>query len=332
MKKAKITTIALSVFMALNSLFLLPANASTPDDFHEENFADCIKLEDFEWLDSISYIDSMYLDTKDDESVTIYNVMRNPDIIYFTASFGTNGFELAERIQSVDKNLILDGGRQVINGKYTFFITMKDEQGKYGRISSKLAKELFQSLSDVAESFDYKFDQYVYTYTVYNYMTAYDSFDYDFSVEDKLRDYIEVNNLKAEIIKYAEGDTDVTGNTVYNDMIFVIPSEKLTPVEHYEFAKKIAEATGIRPHGVSPTGIDDYKISEKSIDVFNSVEGDSNCDGTVGMADAVFIMQSLANPDKYSLTEQGKFNADTNYDGITNLDALSIQKRMLGLM
>ena len=49
------------------------------------------------------------------------------------------------------------------------------------------------------------------------------------------------------------------------------------------------------------------------------------------MSDSVLIMQSLSNPDKYMISERGKKNADTNNDGITNADALVIQKKLLGL-
>ena len=69
--------------------------------------------------------------------------------------------------------------------------------------------------------------------------------------------------------------------------------------------------------------------------------GDSNGDGTVSMADAVLIMQSIANPAKYGvegtnenhITEQGKKNADIagENDGVTNADALAIQKKLLKL-
>ena len=61
------------------------------------------------------------------------------------------------------------------------------------------------------------------------------------------------------------------------------------------------------------------------------MKGDANCDGKVNMADAVLIMQTLANPDKYKLTEKGKVNADMDGDGITNADALAIQKMLLKL-
>ena len=51
----------------------------------------------------------------------------------------------------------------------------------------------------------------------------------------------------------------------------------------------------------------------------------------MNMADAVLIMQSLANPDKYQISEQGEFNSDLNGDGITNADALAVQKMLLNL-
>ncbi|MBD5159116.1 MAG: 1,4-beta-glucanase [Ruminococcus sp.] len=59
--------------------------------------------------------------------------------------------------------------------------------------------------------------------------------------------------------------------------------------------------------------------------------GDANCDGEVSLADAVLIMQSIANPEEFKLEEQGKNNADivNRGDGITPNDALAIQ--MIGI-
>ncbi len=67
--------------------------------------------------------------------------------------------------------------------------------------------------------------------------------------------------------------------------------------------------------------------------------GDANCDGETNMADAVLVMQSMANPDDYGvgkpdgITEQGKVNADVYIPGtgITNADAVTIQEYKLGL-
>ncbi len=70
-----------------------------------------------------------------------------------------------------------------------------------------------------------------------------------------------------------------------------------------------------------------------------NVKGDANCDGTADMADAVLVMQALANPDKYGengtsehhITAKGKANADMNGDGLTVSDAQTIQKSLLGI-
>ena len=72
------------------------------------------------------------------------------------------------------------------------------------------------------------------------------------------------------------------------------------------------------------------------------VYGDANCDGEVSLADAVLIMQSIANPskfgadgtDKNKITAQGLANADCTGggDGVTNADALAVQKYMLKII
>ena len=69
------------------------------------------------------------------------------------------------------------------------------------------------------------------------------------------------------------------------------------------------------------------------------VKGDANLDGQVDMADAVLIMQALANPNKYGrngshpryLTGLGILNADVDGDGLTVGDAQAIQMKLLGL-
>ena len=68
--------------------------------------------------------------------------------------------------------------------------------------------------------------------------------------------------------------------------------------------------------------------------------GDANCDGAIDMADAVLIMQALANPNKYGvngtssscMTATGKLNADVDMEspGLTTGDALVIQLYLLG--
>lgn len=62
--------------------------------------------------------------------------------------------------------------------------------------------------------------------------------------------------------------------------------------------------------------------------------GDANEDNEVNIADAVFIMQALSNPDDYQLSEQGRINADIadHGDGVTAKDALIIQEIGINLV
>lgn len=58
-----------------------------------------------------------------------------------------------------------------------------------------------------------------------------------------------------------------------------------------------------------------------------TLSGDANVNGTVDLTDAVAILQYMALPAKYGLSEQGKKNADCYApgDGISGWDALAIQ-------
>lgn len=70
----------------------------------------------------------------------------------------------------------------------------------------------------------------------------------------------------------------------------------------------------------------------------DGLSGDANIDGAMDISDSVLVMQSLANPDKYGvkgedgITDQGIRNADSDGNGITNADALTIQKKLLKMI
>ena len=74
------------------------------------------------------------------------------------------------------------------------------------------------------------------------------------------------------------------------------------------------------------------KIPRFGADDKGTLKGDANNDGQVDLADAVLIMQCLANPDKYVLSAEGRANADIDGDGVTVGDAQSIQKRLLNII
>ena len=56
--------------------------------------------------------------------------------------------------------------------------------------------------------------------------------------------------------------------------------------------------------------------------------GDATLDGDVTLADALVILQYVANSQKYNLSEEALRNADVfdNGDGVTAMDALAIQQ------
>ena len=87
------------------------------------------------------------------------------------------------------------------------------------------------------------------------------------------------------------------------------------------------------------TGTTTVTTSTSSSESGNTLYGDTNCDTRIELADAILIMQSLANPNKYGiggtaanpLTEQGRINGDVDKatQGLTGDDALMIQEYLL---
>lgn len=90
--------------------------------------------------------------------------------------------------------------------------------------------------------------------------------------------------------------------------------DKNAEMTGYEFTWLIVEPTDAPTD--APTNVPETDV----------VYGDANCDGQVTIADATAILQHLGNEDKYSLSDQGKKNADIDgKTGITTDDAVTIQ-------
>ncbi|MDE6092059.1 MAG: glycoside hydrolase family 9 protein, partial [Ruminococcus sp.] len=88
------------------------------------------------------------------------------------------------------------------------------------------------------------------------------------------------------------------------------------------------EPDGTKPDVTSPTNPTKPDTSQPSSSGDDKVKlGDANEDGKVNISDAVLIMQSIANPEEFKLTEEGKNNADVadRGNGVTGKDALAIQ-------
>ena len=65
--------------------------------------------------------------------------------------------------------------------------------------------------------------------------------------------------------------------------------------------------------------------------IFRFLHGDVNVDSNVNLADAVAIMQYLSNPSKFPLLVPDYADVTGNRDGVTLIDALYIQKKLLGI-
>ena len=140
------------------------------------------------------------------------------------------------------------------------------------------------------------------------------------------------SELDADVWNYLDNDFDLDGNGISGDvydiylaMAIIIKYEdedgKLDTLLKAYNSKMEAEAAEI--------------VSKQEISYLSSLDvkrsGDANNDGQVNMADAVMIMQTVTNPDKYQLSDWGEFNADIadTGDGVTANDACLLQKNLL---
>ena len=133
--------------------------------------------------------------------------------------------------------------------------------------------------------------------------------------------------FESEDIGFSVADNKDNKNN--KDIVF---DEEIPAAEYIELIFELYNKTGITGGKLSAYE-ESYGLSEESIEYFSNIKGDANDDGELNLADAVMIMQSVCNPKYATFTHQGKYNADVtgDYDGITNKDALTIQRQLLGL-
>ena len=103
------------------------------------------------------------------------------------------------------------------------------------------------------------------------------------------------------------------------------PVEELDKIYNSEYCITLDELPDLSTYPIStePKATDPATTAPDS----KTSWGDATCDGKVDLNDAVAILQYVALPKKYPLTEQGEINADVfdNGSGITGKDALVIQ-------
>lgn len=135
-----------------------------------------------------------------------------------------------------------------------------------------------------------------------------------------------------------QGTTDADGNLTVKLPMSKFPAglasaecqiwyqAELIDLENYNFGAETTTTT--TTSGTTTTSsTTTTTTTEKPADV---LYGDANQDGQVDLSDAVKIMQSLANPNKFTLDGNGKLAADVyGNDGVTVQDALTIQLFLL---
>ncbi|MBR6579698.1 MAG: endo-1,4-beta-xylanase [Ruminococcus sp.] len=96
-------------------------------------------------------------------------------------------------------------------------------------------------------------------------------------------------------------------------------------IEGYEVPAEPPTNPPVTPTEPQPSEPTDDPVDNPDVEV--TLLGDANCDGKVTIADSTAILQSIGNPDKYGLSDEGTANADVDgTKGITANDALGIQK------
>lgn len=336
MKKTKMIAILMSSIMTISAVSALSSSASGEKAYEKHMEANgYTRYEDSGWwhneFDDLYSTEAVYYKELANNSVEIKSVGHTLSEIYLEFPREYRAYSVAEKIMSCNPNFEITDTRLYSDGLYHFVVRQRDENKNYEMISSKSAKAVYEQLKDILVTYTYTPSEYTTHYRYVRCLTAYSSWE-KIAPEylESIKNYVEENNIPADIVYYKEGDTDIYGAAIDEDTMWIIPKEEMSVEEQLVLAKEIYEATGAYPyHSANHSDLKDENHQPVNIDVLASLEGDANCDTKVTVADSVAILQHLGNPDRYPMTPQGIFNADADGDGITAKDALTIQNQVL---
>lgn len=199
-------------------------------------------------------------------------------------------------------------------------------------MTNEQAEALYELISSTCKirKFTFHLKDLVTLSTSGGFLTEYEP-EYDgVNNLEVIENYIKENELPYHIdlnpYKMKEDDYQKYGST-----FAVLPDENDTTAERLELATQIRKELNISPCLIFPCSADSVELSE--IEMHTNIKGDANDDGELRLSDAITILQALGNPDEYELTAQGRYNADISgdRDGITAMDAVAVQKKILGL-
>ena len=327
MKKAKIIFAALmSMLMTASATAVMTANANVDirdsDEVAKllEGYTQIENPIAIEWQEFRIEKGSKY---QINENGAIKAICPYPNTIGIETSLEIKDEEIYDVVNGICSNAEILRSNDKLQFPDTNYFEILDQS-----LTLTQAKEIYSKLGNNVKNFKYVSDMYNIGTPQYHLSNIYGdkvTNKVDLTLyrglenEEMLKNFIEENKLPCHV-------------SVIEDIkaVDVVPDDNISYIEELNIATRIYHALNIRP-GFGIMAASKYSTNGNEIDLFNSVQGDANCDDETSMADAVLIMQSLANPDKYNVTAQGKYNADTDDDGITNADALTIQKKLLNL-
>ena len=358
MKKKIMSIIAAIAVMASGSP--LCANAVYTESMTKTDHTDYLKIDFMSDENQDFYIRTG--DKKDPENPYYYNILveeKYSDRVFIgmprEETDPRKGFtietkdEVSDRIKLLFEDFVTESGNKVtvcrnpFNSAYGYYVTPYDAE-KPGAVLELTANDarrikdiLFKGgiTADMIYSTDVNSPNKGYTYlTLMKYPSdVYTERTAGLSGEARTAVYSEI---KAEAVsaleKYIEDNNlDFTLTTSGENVmeISLKPNYEISFEDHLAILKDIHDKTNIGVISILELAAAGEKFG--GVDLMNAVDGDSNCDEQMDMADVVFIMQALANPNKYQLSEQGSFNADLDGNGITVGDAQAIQNKLLGI-
>lgn len=265
--------------------------------------------------------DSLYFGRTDSGRYAMIGLINQPDILFVGCNEGFVAEDAEKLIQEYNElngsaDLKFDTG-ELSDGVLVNF-QIKSESGE---ITSAEAKDICNFLKEKGIARQCRYLNDINLVTESFVYTPYLPYYFYLDEEDKLalKNYLKDNNYDWHV----ENEDGTNG-------IYVAPNEKVTLEEQIEMVNMIYDDLGFTIDWIMlmSTG----KVAD-NVDVLGSVEGDANTDGELTLADSIAIMQSVGNPDEYALDVQQKFNADFSGDGdgVTIMDALEIQKKLIGL-
>ncbi|MBR2284744.1 MAG: dockerin type I repeat-containing protein [Ruminococcus sp.] len=300
--KRKIFTVILSA-MVCTSAAALPAEAMPAmkgyfdyDSYYKVDNADALNLGDYE---------EIYLNKNGNETVSFNKL---PDQFTMLFPLDTDTESICNIISEIAPDTTLSAQTSVSEQKEV--VTVK---GVTGATQVKEIYEAAQAESEILKS------QYFWDYNEKDVRNFKSLTTYECDTEE----YAQLSEYAAENLPdWSIVQTEAIKNSdegIYD----IVPPEGVTVLERLEAANQIRRDTGFRPYYVilaSGSGVSSV------INVKSSVSGDANFDSSANIADAVAVLQYLANEEKYPLTPQGIFNADVDgSDGLTGADATVIQ-------